>query len=115
MCDGQVGPIATIHVDDLDNDTARSLLPANEITLRRKLACLYRILDHFGWTQVIYNHITVYSASLITKSSACIFNRHFIFLPQRGKLASLKVVTSIKICDYVVYSTGLLSKGDVVS
>src|SRR6476660_7461363 len=26
---------------------------------RQELACAYRLFDHFGWHELIYNHITV--------------------------------------------------------
>ena len=31
---------------------------AEERTVRRDLAACYRLIDHFGWTDLIYNHIT---------------------------------------------------------
>ncbi|MFM0047783.1 class II aldolase/adducin family protein [Paraburkholderia sediminicola] len=30
-----------------------------ETEARRQLACAYRLFDHFGWHELIYNHITV--------------------------------------------------------
>jgi ribulose-5-phosphate 4-epimerase/fuculose-1-phosphate aldolase len=30
-----------------------------EAEARRQLACAYRLFDHFGWHELIYNHITV--------------------------------------------------------
>ena len=30
-----------------------------EWTARQELACAYRLFDHFGWHELIYNHITV--------------------------------------------------------
>ena len=30
-----------------------------EIDTRKKLAAIYRLVDYFKWTQIIYNHITV--------------------------------------------------------
>jgi ribulose-5-phosphate 4-epimerase/fuculose-1-phosphate aldolase len=30
-----------------------------EAQARRELACAYRLFDHFGWHELIYNHITV--------------------------------------------------------
>ena len=30
-----------------------------EVQARRELACAYRLFDHFGWHELIYNHITV--------------------------------------------------------
>src|SRR5690349_21630285 len=32
---------------------------AEEWRLRQELACAYRLFDHFGWHELIYNHITV--------------------------------------------------------
>ncbi len=32
---------------------------ASEATLRQELAACYRIFDHLGWVELIYNHITV--------------------------------------------------------
>jgi adducin len=37
-----------------------------EKLLRCKLAAFYRLADLFGWSQLIYNHITV---SILQKSS----------------------------------------------
>ncbi len=31
----------------------------DEWRLRIELAACYRIFDHFGWTELIYNHITL--------------------------------------------------------
>jgi ribulose-5-phosphate 4-epimerase/fuculose-1-phosphate aldolase len=31
----------------------------SETEARRQLACAYRLFDHFGWHELIYNHITV--------------------------------------------------------
>jgi ribulose-5-phosphate 4-epimerase/fuculose-1-phosphate aldolase len=33
--------------------------PRTEAELRRELAACYRIFDHLGWVELIYNHITV--------------------------------------------------------
>ena len=35
------------------------MMHAEEIRLRNELAACYRIFDHLGWTELIYNHITV--------------------------------------------------------
>ena len=36
-----------------------SLPPADgEWVLRRQLAAAYRLVDHFGWTELIYGHLT---------------------------------------------------------
>ena len=36
-----------------------SLPPAEgEAVLRRQLAAAYRLVDHFGWTELIYGHLT---------------------------------------------------------
>jgi ribulose-5-phosphate 4-epimerase/fuculose-1-phosphate aldolase len=34
-------------------------VPADEWNARQELACAYRLFDHFGWHELIYNHITV--------------------------------------------------------
>jgi ribulose-5-phosphate 4-epimerase/fuculose-1-phosphate aldolase len=34
-------------------------LSPEEIEARQELACAYRLFDHFGWHELIYNHITV--------------------------------------------------------
>jgi ribulose-5-phosphate 4-epimerase/fuculose-1-phosphate aldolase len=36
----------------------RTRMPAAEWALRVELAAMYRIFDHLGWTELIYNHIT---------------------------------------------------------
>jgi len=40
--------------------TAISQLPVSEAErkLRVELACAYRLVDHFGWTELIYGHLT---------------------------------------------------------
>ena len=44
---------------DADLTTGRPAgIPADEWALRVALAACYRIFDHFGWTELIYNHIT---------------------------------------------------------
>jgi ribulose-5-phosphate 4-epimerase/fuculose-1-phosphate aldolase len=37
----------------------RAPMSPAEWKARQELACCYRIFDHFGWTSVIFNHITV--------------------------------------------------------
>ena len=34
-------------------------MPAAEWTARQQLAACYRIFDHLGWSELIYNHITL--------------------------------------------------------
>jgi len=34
-------------------------MPAAEWTARLDLACCYRLFDHLGWTELIFNHITL--------------------------------------------------------
>jgi ribulose-5-phosphate 4-epimerase/fuculose-1-phosphate aldolase len=47
----QEAPLTGIDVD--------SLPPAEgEAILRRQLAAAYRLVDHFGWTELIYGHLT---------------------------------------------------------
>jgi ribulose-5-phosphate 4-epimerase/fuculose-1-phosphate aldolase len=50
--------MTTLSADDvsLDVDVAD---PAAEWRLRVQLAAAYRLFDHVGWTEMIYNHITV--------------------------------------------------------
>jgi ribulose-5-phosphate 4-epimerase/fuculose-1-phosphate aldolase len=36
----------------------RSLISDPEWELRTELACAYRLVDHFGWTELIYGHLT---------------------------------------------------------
>jgi ribulose-5-phosphate 4-epimerase/fuculose-1-phosphate aldolase len=43
-----------------------------EWRLRQELACAYRLFDHFGWHELIYNHITVRVPSE---------SRHFLINP----------------------------------
>ena len=46
-----------VHIVDADIDT---LAPAEaERALRVQLAAAYRLVDHFGWTELIYGHLTV--------------------------------------------------------
>ncbi len=46
-----------MHIVDADIDT---LPPAEaERALRIQLAAAYRLVDHFGWTELIYGHLTV--------------------------------------------------------
>jgi ribulose-5-phosphate 4-epimerase/fuculose-1-phosphate aldolase len=37
----------------------KDLVSAEEWRARQELACAYRLFDHFGWHELIYNHITV--------------------------------------------------------
>jgi ribulose-5-phosphate 4-epimerase/fuculose-1-phosphate aldolase len=37
----------------------RTSMSSEEWKARQELACCYRVFDHFGWTSVIFNHITV--------------------------------------------------------
>ncbi|MSQ71454.1 MAG: class II aldolase/adducin family protein [Betaproteobacteria bacterium] len=37
----------------------RDLVSPQEWRVREELACAYRLFDHFGWHELIYNHITV--------------------------------------------------------
>ena len=47
----QDAPLTGIDVD--------SLPPAEgEAVLRRQLAAAYRLVDYFGWTELIYGHLT---------------------------------------------------------
>src|SRR5258708_8558682 len=44
-------PLTGIDID--------ALPPAEgEMVLRRQLAAAYRLVDHFGWTELIYGHLT---------------------------------------------------------
>jgi ribulose-5-phosphate 4-epimerase/fuculose-1-phosphate aldolase len=43
----------------LDNSSPPAQMAREEWDLRVKLAACYRIFDHLGWTEMIYNHITV--------------------------------------------------------
>ena len=54
------GPVARpkYPIDDIGDRVIDGYAPG-EKDLRCQLACLYRLVDHFGWTQSIFNHITV--------------------------------------------------------
>ena len=41
------------------NDLEDSKLSVEEKNSRCKLATLYRIINHFNWTQTVYNHISL--------------------------------------------------------
>ncbi|KAI1698384.1 adducin-related protein 2 [Ditylenchus destructor] len=45
-----------IPIDDIPKDSPWT---PGEIDARRKLAACYRLVDDYGWTELIYNHITV--------------------------------------------------------
>lgn len=47
-----------IPINDLRGEDASKYTPAEKQT-RCKLAAVYRLVDIFGWSQLIYNHITV--------------------------------------------------------
>merc|ERR1712071_462525 len=53
-----VTPKPVIPVNDFE-DGVPSTYVDGEKSLRCKVASLYRLVDYFGWTQAIYNHITV--------------------------------------------------------
>jgi adducin len=44
-------------IDDLDQRASGKYSPA-EAEIRKKLACAYRLVDLFGWSEGIYNHLT---------------------------------------------------------
>jgi ribulose-5-phosphate 4-epimerase/fuculose-1-phosphate aldolase len=50
--------MTTISVNNVSPDLVVDD-PASEWRLRVQLAAAYRLFDHFGWTEMIYNHITV--------------------------------------------------------
>ena len=56
----QIGvvPKPILPVDDFEDDVPSDYVKG-EKSLRCKVASLYRLVDYFGWTQAIYNHITV--------------------------------------------------------
>ena len=56
-------PKAVIPVDDIGNVDPPGYVKG-EKELRCKLASLYRLVDHFGWSQAIFNHITVIDSCL---------------------------------------------------
>lgn len=51
-------PRPVIPIDDIGKNVPKDYAKG-EKDLRCKLAALYRLVDHFGWTQSVYNHITV--------------------------------------------------------
>ena len=51
-------PKAIIPIDDIGNTDPPGYVKG-EKEARCKLAALYRLIDHFGWSQSVYNHITV--------------------------------------------------------
>ncbi|EFX68189.1 hu li tai shao-like protein [Daphnia pulex] len=51
-------PRGIIPVDDIGNIEPAGYAPG-EKELRCKLASLYRLVDHLGWSQSVFNHITV--------------------------------------------------------
>ena len=40
-------------------DRVKDRVSPEEWRARQELACAYRLFDHFGWHELIYNHITV--------------------------------------------------------
>lgn len=56
-------PRTVIPIDDIGHAVPASYVDG-EKELRCKLASLYRLVDHFGWSQAIFNHITVRLACL---------------------------------------------------
>ena len=57
-------PRGIIPVDDIGNSEPPGYAPG-EKELRCKLASLYRLVDHLGWSQAIFNHITVLTFIII--------------------------------------------------
>lgn len=49
-------PPIILPINDIPGDTKYT---PEEIDARKKLAAVYRLVDYFKWTQIIYNHITV--------------------------------------------------------
>lgn len=55
-------PVSNLSLQSIDKRLKQSILdliPEEEARLRIQLAALYRIFSKFGWTDMIYNHITV--------------------------------------------------------
>jgi len=44
------------HINDIEESNE---YPTNEVIYRCKLATLFRLVDNFGWTQTVFNHISV--------------------------------------------------------
>ena len=57
-----LGSLPTIPINDLRGEEAAAY-HREDCVLRRSLAALYRLIDIRGWTQSIYNHISVSSQS----------------------------------------------------
>jgi len=53
-----VVPKPIIPIDDIEGEEPSGYVKG-EKSLRCSVASLYRLVDYFGWTQAIYNHITV--------------------------------------------------------
>ena len=60
-----VNPVDDIHDSSHAYDK-------QECDLRRKLATLYRLVHHLGWSQAIYNHITVRPSYVICCPFVCL-------------------------------------------
>ncbi|CAF3293705.1 unnamed protein product [Rotaria sp. Silwood2] len=54
---------ATVPIHDVHDVYSASYSKCEQV-LRCKLASLYRIIDLFGWSQGIYNHVTVCCLSI---------------------------------------------------
>jgi len=53
-------PSRLLHpIDDLDERAAKKCYSEEERQLRCQLAAAYRLMDLYGWSEGIYNHITV--------------------------------------------------------
>ena len=61
---GMVTPVNDLRgSDSISYDKGEKLL-------RCKLAAFYRLADLFGWSQLIYNHLTVREAKALFRSSS---------------------------------------------
>lgn len=58
---GGGGSRCVIPINDIKGVDFPSYVKGEKI-IRCKLAALYRLVDLFGWSQSIYNHITVHSS-----------------------------------------------------
>ena len=74
---------AVTPVDDIYDSS--HAYDKQECALRRKLATLYRLVHHLGWSQAIYNHITVRPSYYRKRGSASYIVREVLLVRERER------------------------------
>ena len=113
-----VNPL-TLNEKSVENIVASSrpsTYSVEEWELRCKLAVAYRIADYFGWTQVIFNHITVKLPGTENEPDGPYFliNPLGLMFTEITASCLLKVNLEGEIIDHGTHAGGLFRQGYVI-